>query len=66
MLEVLENPQVTEMVMTLSDVARELGVSRQAILNRKNRGTLPEPDYQTVNGSPMWKRHTLEKAGILQ
>jgi hypothetical protein len=66
MLEVIDNPQVTEEVLTVSDIARELGISRQALYQREGPTKLPEPDYRTANKqAPLWKRSTLEKAGIL-
>lgn len=56
---------MTETVMSLADIAQELGVSRQAIKNRMDRGTLPKPDYKTVRGAPLWKRSTLKKAEVI-
>lgn len=60
----LETLKVTETILTLADVAKRLEVSRQAVKNRLDRGTLPEPDYRTERGAPMWKLSTLEKVGI--
>lgn len=59
---------VTEEVLTLSDVARELGVSRQALYKRRgtDRPMMPEPDYRTPGGSPLWRRSTLIRAGVLE
>lgn len=61
----LETLEVTETVVSLTDLAKRLGVSRQAIKNRYDRGTLPEPDFKTERGIPFWKLSTLKKAGIL-
>lgn len=51
--------------LTVSDIARELGISRQALYQRKGEKKLPPPDFETMQGIPMWKRSTLEKRGIL-
>lgn len=56
---------VTETILTLADIAKRLGVSRQAIKNRMDRGTLPEPDFVTDRGAPAWKLSTLRKAKIV-
>lgn len=56
---------VTEEVLQIQDVAELLGVSKQAIWDRYQRGTMPEPDYQTPKGRPLWKESTLRKAGVL-
>jgi predicted transcriptional regulator len=51
---------------SLADLARALGVSRQAVSDRYARGTLPEPDHRTKDQDwPMWERTTLERAGVL-
>lgn len=52
-------------VLTVSDIARELGITRQALYQRKGEKQLPPPDFRTKQGLPLWKRSTLEKRGIL-
>lgn len=61
----LETAEVVETILNLSDLAKRLGVSRQAIKGRYDRGTLPEPDYRTERGIPFWKLSTLKKAKVL-
>ncbi len=61
----LETAEMVETILNLSDLAKRLGVSRQAVKNRYDRGTLPEPDYKTERGIPFWKLSTLKKAGVL-
>lgn len=56
---------VTEEVLQIQDVAEALKVSKQAIWDRYQRGTMPEPDFQTPKGRPLWRRSTLEAAGVL-
>jgi hypothetical protein len=55
----------TQEVLTVSDIARELEISRQALYQREGEKKLPPPDFRTVQGQPLWKRSTLEKKGIL-
>lgn len=63
----MQNVLVAEAeVLTVSDIARELGISRQALYQREGEKKLPPPDFRTVQGQPLWKRSTLEKAGILE
>jgi hypothetical protein len=52
-------------VLTVSDIARELGISRQALYQREGDKKLPSPDFRTKQGQPLWKRSTLERKGIL-
>lgn len=52
-------------VLTVSDIARELGISRQALYQREGEKKLPSPDFRTVQGQPLWKRSTLQRKGIL-
>lgn len=61
----LQTPEMVETILNLSDLAKRLGVSRQAVKNRYDRGTLPEPDYKTERGIPFWKLSTLKKAKVL-
>lgn len=56
---------MTETIMSLADIATELNVSRQAIKNRYDRGTMPKPDFRTVRGAPLWKKSTLRKARVI-
>lgn len=54
--------------LNLSDIAKELGVTRQAVSERYRTGTggLPKPDGSLgARGAPIWKRSTLERVGIL-
>lgn len=55
---------MAEEVFQIADVAELLGVSTQAIWDRYHRGTMPEPDYETPKGKPLWKRSTLEREGV--
>lgn len=57
---------MTEEVLTVSEIARELGISRQALYQREGPTKLPEPDFRTVQGAPLWKRSTLKRAGIFE
>lgn len=57
---------VTEEVLQIVDVAEALGVTKQAIWDRWERGTMPEPDYVTPKGRPLWKESTLREAGVLK
>jgi len=52
-------------LLTLSDIARELGIDKRTLSGRRQRGRLPEPDHETMLGWPLWERKTLEEAGIL-
>lgn len=58
--------QSMEKLLGLSDLARELEVSRQAIRDRYERGRLPKPNYIGPKDGPLWKRATLERAEILR
>lgn len=48
-----------------ADIAKERGVKPQTIQVERRRGKMPKPDLMTVGGRPLWKRSTLERAGIL-
>lgn len=50
---------------TITDVARALGVTKQAISARYHRGTMPPVDASTLSGTPLWLESTLEMAGVL-
>lgn len=51
---------------TLGDMARALGVSPQALANRRARGAprapvaLPDPHYATRSGRPLYTREQIE------
>lgn len=52
--------------LNLSDIARARGVSRQAISQTFHAGGLPRPDgILGYPPRPIWKRSTLERAGVL-
>lgn len=60
-------PGVSRELMGLADVARELGMTDQAIKNWHARGKLPPEDYtHGANQRPLWRRSTLERAGVLE
>lgn len=48
-----------------ADIAHALGVKPQTIQVHRNRGKIPKPDFKTVGGRPLWRRFSLEKAGVL-
>lgn len=63
----MQNSLVAEAeVLTVSDIARELGISRQALYQREGDRKLPAPDFRTNQGRPLWRRSTLERRGILE
>lgn len=43
-----------EMLWSQADIARRIGITRQAIQARYSRGSLPEPEYETSTGAPLW------------
>lgn len=58
---------MTERLLGLSDVARERGVSIQVVANWYSRanGKLPKPSYMGPRDAPLWRRSTLERAGVV-
>lgn len=57
-----------ERLLGVADIAKELGEKdRQVIHNRRVRdpGYLPPPNYEGPKDAPLWKRSTLERAGVL-
>lgn len=48
------------------DIARARGVKPQTIQVERARGKIPAPSFITVGGRPLWRRSTLEKAGVLR
>ena len=48
-----------------TELARLLGTSRQALMDRRKRGTVPEPDGYDERGRPYWRyesiRHLLSE-----
>jgi AcrR family transcriptional regulator len=62
----MQNLLVTSEVLTVSDIARELGISRQALYQREGEKKLPKPDFRTKQGQPLWRRSTLVRKGILE
>lgn len=52
-------------VLNVTDIATELGVSRQALYQRKGFGRLPPADYETGSGTPLWERSTLVRFGTI-
>nr|WP_238333022.1 hypothetical protein [Brevibacillus laterosporus] len=40
-------------------LAKLIGCSRQALTDRRKRGTVPEPDGQDEKGLPYWKYKTI-------
>lgn len=56
---------MSEELLNYSSLARELGIHRQSVRDRK----LPKPDYVTRSGereTKLWRRRTLQRAGILK
>lgn len=49
-----------ETYITSTDLQRELGVSRAAVLYARKRGTLPEPVVVNDGQLTMWERDTLK------
>jgi hypothetical protein len=45
---------MTTTIWSLSDLARELECSRQALWNRVSKGHVPAPRYFTIAGTPHW------------
>ncbi|MER7772392.1 MarR family transcriptional regulator [Kitasatospora sp. NPDC096140] len=43
-----------------TEVAKHLGISVGAARNRKNRGTLPDPDDTSIPDRPRWKPSTFQ------
>lgn len=62
-----------EKTFNMSDIARELGVTPQAIRGRYERakkskfsnGTIPPPDGE-YGGKPFWLEQTLRKSGVIK
>lgn len=46
-------------VMSISEIARRLGVSRLVVSQWRHRGKLPPPDVKLEIG-PVWKASTIE------
>lgn len=57
---------IMEKLLGISDVARELAVTRQAIRDRYERGRLPKPSYLGPKDGPLWKRAVLVRDGVLK
>ena len=52
--------------LNISDIARARGVSRQTVNESFHAGSLPKPDgVLGARRSPIWRRTTLERAGVL-
>lgn len=51
--------------LSVGEIAEELGKTRQAIQFRFQEGKLPAPDA-TTRSRPLWRRSTLERAGVLK
>lgn len=45
--------------LTLDDLAKRWDINYTALVMRRNRGQLPEPD-KTFGRSPVWLRETIE------
>ncbi|MGH9198188.1 MAG: helix-turn-helix transcriptional regulator [Acidimicrobiia bacterium] len=54
-----------ERLLRRADLARELGLSKQRIHLLNLMGRFPEPDYVLTDGTPLWRRRTLESATII-
>lgn len=56
-----------ERLLGIADIARELGVDRQVIHNRRERDPnyLPAPSFVGPKGARLWRRRTLEQSGVL-
>lgn len=47
-------------MLTLEDIAADLGVEYETVVVYKARGKMPDPDAK-VGHSPLWKRDTYER-----
>lgn len=48
-------------IWSLSDIAREVGISRQGVWNKVMKGHLPAPRYVSVTGTPYWSETQASK-----
>lgn len=46
--------------VTHQQLADLIGTSRQALMGRRERGTVPEPDGEDTNGRPWWHYDTIK------
>lgn len=47
-------------LLTTTEVADYLGISRSTISNRVTQNNMPEPDAYTFKGRPLWKTTTVD------
>lgn len=48
-----------ERLLGFADIAREAGMTRQAVQDFYLRGKMPDPDYVGPRDAPLWRRRTL-------
>lgn len=53
------------LLLAMADIAAKLGIQRQSIQGRRERGTFPTPSYRSRVAGPLWLPEVLVEAGVL-